>query len=126
MVFLSDAWFQAVNELQQDYSAEQMPAELASVILNLVVQKEGDDTGLSLVNGRIVKGLHEKPDAELTLPENFARSLILKGNWSSAFSGYLAGQIKINGRLVKVMPIPGLEVTPSLRELQQKIDQISE
>lgn len=102
--FLSDAWFDAVEELRGD--APDAPAGTADVSVNMVVTGGPDgDRQMHFAGGQFDRGLAEGAPTTVTLPFDIARAMLVDGNPQAAMTAFMAGQIKVQGDMTRLMAL---------------------
>ena len=110
--FLSPEWITAVRELR-DLHPEAGSAIPLAVRMNLVVN-EGPDGTLSHAHvdsssGALIieEGHLDEPDLRVTVDFLTARALLVDGNPQAAMSAFMAGKIRIEGDMAKLMVLQG-------------------
>jgi len=103
-LFLSDAWFDAVEALRD--KAPTPPEELADVAVNMVVTggPDGDRT-LHFAAGRFDRGLVEGAPTTVTVPHRVARSMLVDLDPEEAVTAFMTGEIRVEGDLTKLMEL---------------------
>ena len=103
-LFLSDAWFDAVEALRD--KAPTPPEELADVAVNMVVTggPDGDRT-LHFAAGRFDRGLVEGAPTTVTVPHRVARSMLVDLDPEVAITAFMTGEIRVEGDLTKLMEL---------------------
>jgi hypothetical protein len=104
--FLSDAWFDAVEALRD--KAPAAPEEVAGIALNMVVTggPDGDRT-LHFAGGRFDRGLAEGAPTTITVPHRVARSMLVDLDPEVAVTAFMAGEIRVEGDLTRLMELLG-------------------
>lgn len=107
--FLSDEWMTAAREIRERYS-EQLPEVTMSVRINQVITEVpfGDGTVSAYVDtsdGALVLELGEldEPDAVLMTDYHTARAMIVDQDPTIAMQSFMAGKIKVQGDMMKLM-----------------------
>ena len=110
--FLSPEWIAAVRELREQHPEAGSSIPLA-VRMNLVVT-EGPSGTLSHAHvdtsaGALMveEGHLVEPDLSVTVDFVTARALLVEGNPQAAMSAFMAGTIRIEGDMAKLMVLQG-------------------
>jgi hypothetical protein len=119
--FLSDDWFEAVEELRDE--VPEPPAAIAGLVVNIVVSggPEGDRE-IRMEGGKFERGLAEGAPTKLTVPYDVAKSMFIDGNQQAAMQAFMSGQIKVEGDMTKLMAMQSAGgPTPEQVALQEKL-----
>lgn len=123
--FLSQAWFDQVNELNQAAGNLNLPPNLANILLNAKVT--GDDSGeLHLKEGKIFQGLTENAISTVTVDSETLSQLISTGDANQAIEAFMLGKIRIDGDMTQIMTLQSAKPSQEQKELFKKILQITE
>ena len=124
--FLSDEWFDKVEELKNDAGDLEVPTALHDLVLNvLVTGTDWGDRELSLVAGNLEKGHHENAPTKIILPVDLAHRLFVDNDQSAGMQGFMSGQIKVEGDMSKLMTMQSAQPSGKQQELQQKILEVT-
>ena len=109
--FLSDEWMQATHEIRARYE-EQLPQVPVSVRINQVITDVpfGDGTINAYIDtssGAFVFDLGEldEPDAVMMTDYETARALIVDRDPAIAMQSFMAGKIRVQGDMMKLMAL---------------------
>ena len=125
-VFLSDDWFDAVEELRDEMP--EPPAAAKDLKINIVVAggPEGDRE-IHMDGGRFERGLAEGAPTKLTVPFDVARAMFIDGNQQAGMQAFMSGQIKVEGDMTKLMAMQaGGPPTAEQEAFQAKIRDLTE
>lgn len=75
--FLSDEWFVKVEEMTKAAAGLEIPKAMKDVVVNLTV----DDVTMCINGGIIRKGHAPKADVEMSMPADYALSILVRGDW---------------------------------------------
>lgn len=127
--FLSDDWFTEVEKLVATLGAE-APAN-QNVKLNLVVTETpferdvqfhmGADDGKALFG----RDHLEVVDVTLTTDYGTAREVFVAGNPSAGMQAFMAGKVKVQGDMTKLMAAQGTGGPAGSEALQQAIQDVT-
>lgn len=118
--FLSDAWFEKVDELIAAAGDLQIPAPMKAVQVNVTVTSPAGATKLFMKDGVFTRGHRPGAEAALTLSSDLARKIFVDGDAAAGVQAFLSGEIQIEGDLAKVVAMQTVEPSePQLRLTRQ-------
>lgn len=127
--FLSDEWIEAARRLRADHRGA---APQAVVRMNLVIEEVpfGDSTleaHLDTTGGEveIELGHLESPDVRVLLDYDTARAVLVDGDSQAALQAFMAGKIRVEGDLAKLLQYQSAPPSPSEVSLSQQIRAIT-
>ncbi len=120
--FLSDPWFDAASKLIQEHKPETPPANL---VMNLEVA-DGDQTikfFMGAKNGDVLFGKGTTDGADLTMSTDIdtARSVFVSGDQQAGMQAFMAGKVRVQGDMTKLMMQGGGGANAALTEAMQQI-----
>ncbi len=124
--FLSDEWFAEVDELTAAAAGLDIPKAMKDVVVNLNVESGGSEISMCMDGGIIKKGHAPKADVDMSMPAEYALSIIVRGDWSAGMKGWVARKIKVAGNMRKLIPLQVYRATASQEELRKKIEGMTE
>ena len=124
--FLSDEWFAKVEELTKAAAGLEIPKAMKDVTVNLTVSTGGAEVPFCMNGGIIQKGLAATADVEMSMPAEYALSIMIKGDWSAGMKGWVARKIKVSGNMRKLIPLQVYKATASQDALRKQIESITE
>lgn len=118
--FLSDEWFAAVDDLGPPPPA---PDELldAGAINIVVTRPDAADVAIHVVEGTVGRGLADEPSVTLRTTFDVARAVFLTGDQHTAMSAFIAGQVKVQGDLTKLIAMGRTTSSPAQRAYARSI-----
>ena len=118
--FLSQAWFDQVNELNAQAGDLNLPPNLASVILNASVTGE-QGANLYLKEGKIHQG--NTPDAisSVVIDDATLSNIISTGDVNQAIEAFMMGKIRIDGDMTQVMALQSAKPSQEQKALFKQI-----
>jgi hypothetical protein len=124
--FLSDEWMDAVDALRAE--APEPPAAAKDLVVNLVVTEcpFGDREG-HIKGGVLERGLADDAPTKLIVPYDVAKALFVENNPQAAMQAFMAGKIKVEGDMTKIMAMQaaGGAPTPEQQAFQQKLQDLT-
>ncbi|MBN1495324.1 MAG: SCP-2 sterol transfer family protein [Spirochaetes bacterium] len=124
--FLSDDWFARVDELTAAAAGLDIPKAMKDVVVNLKIENSGEEIAMCMDGGVIKKGHAAKADVDMSMPAEYARSILVKGDWSAGMKGWVARKIKVSGNMRKLIPLQVYKATASQEDLRKKIESMTE
>ena len=123
--FLSQAWFDQVNELNAQAGDLNLLPNLASVILNASVTGE-QGANLYLKEGKIHQG--NTPDAisSVVIDDATLSNIISTGDVNQAIEAFMMGKIRIDGDMTQVMALQSAKPSQEQKALFKQILAITE
>ena len=123
--FLSEDWLDAVEALRSE--APEPPAALRDLLINLTVTEGPDgDVNAHLNAGQFERGHADSASTTITVPHDVAKSLFVDANAQAAMQAFMAGKIKVDGDMSKLMAMQaGVTPTPEMEAFQQRIKELT-
>lgn len=122
--FLSEPWFEAVEELRANQP--ELPGALADLVVNIVVTgaPEGD-VQAHLASGMFDRGHTDGAPTTLTVPFETAKQLFIDGDQSAAMQAFMSGKIKVEGDMTKVLALQSAATTPEQEAFQARLRELT-
>ena len=124
--FLSDDWFAKVDELASAAEGLEIPKAMKDVTVNLTVTSGEVQVPLCINGGIIQKGRLDKADVDMSMPDEYARKILVEGDWSVGMKGWVSRKIKVSGNMRKLIPLQVFNPTDSQEDLRKKIEDITD
>lgn len=129
--FLSDEWLEAAKTIREEYSGKSAPPAHA-VRMNQIITEVpfGDgsiDAHLDTSGGEMQMdmGHLENPDLTVTLDYATAKAILVDGNPQAGMQAFMAGKIKVQGDMTKMMALQSGTPDPTQAEIAAKIKAIT-
>jgi hypothetical protein len=121
--FLSDAWFDAYDQIAADV---EMPPALAQVCCNLRVRRgDGTDFEARIDGGFIRKGFAAGAGSTITSTEDLIYKAIVLGDVKSAMPAVFSGSLKIEGDKAGLVKLAMTPPTASQKRLTERVKGIT-
>ena len=130
--FLSKEWMEEARKIREEYRGKAQPIP-HTIRMNLnitdvphvdgVFQAHMDSTTGEL---EMEQGHMENPELTVTLDEPTAKAIFIEGNPQAGMQAFMAGKIKIEGDMTKLMVMQSAPVDPIAQEVGLKIKDITE
>ncbi len=129
--FLSDEWLAAAKEIRESSGA---PATTPhKVRMNQIITEvpfgegtinahmDSSDGELKMDIGHL-----ENPDLTVTLDYTTAKAILVEGNPQAGMQAFMAGKIKVQGDMTKLMAMQSAPPDAAAQEVAKKIQEITE
>jgi len=127
MKFLSDEWFAKVEEMRSAAGDLEVPEALANTVINVNVDREGSDAiQVHLKDGNFERGHNDAAEVTLGVNETLARKIFLENDQAAGMQAFMAGEIKIEGDMTKLMALQTATPSDKQKTLLKQIVEITE
>ena len=130
--FLSPEWVDAAKSIREDYRGK-IPPTTHVMRLNQVITEVpfGDGTinaHVDTTTGELEMELGhlEGPDLQVTLDYATAKAIFVEGSPQAGMQAFMAGKIKVEGDVTKLMAMQANPPDPTTVELAGRIKEITE
>ena len=130
--FLSDEWMEEARKIRAEYAGKSSPPAHA-VRMNQIVTDVpfGDGTvnaHMDTSGGDVELDLGhlENPDLTVTLDYETAKAILVDQNPQAGMQAFMAGKIKVQGDMTKLMAMQSAPPDPAAQEVAKKIQEITE
>jgi hypothetical protein len=124
--FLSDAWFDKVDELIAAAGDLKIPPEMRAVEVNVTVTAPNRSVELFMKDGLFTRGHREGVATRLTLAEALARKIFVDGDAAAGVQAFLAGEMQVEGDLAKLVAMQTVEPSAPQQQLAKRIAEITQ
>jgi putative sterol carrier protein len=129
--FLTEEWIEAAKKVREEVGEGAPVAH--SVRMNQVITDVpfGDGTvnaHMDTSSGQLEMDLGhlENPDLTVTIDYDTAKAIFVEGNPQAGMQAFMAGKIKVQGDMTKLMAMQTVQPDPVAVEVAQKIKEITE
>jgi len=130
--FLSDEWVKAAKQVREEFEGK-APAPAHAVKMNQIITDVpfGDGTvnaHMDTTGGELQMDLGhlDAADVTVTLDYDTAKQIFVEGNPQAGMQAFMAGKIKIQGDMTKLMAMQQAPVDPIQQEIAGRIKDITE
>ena len=130
--FLSDEWITAARDIREEYRGK-TPAMTQVIKMNQVVTDvpfgDGDiKSHMDSSSGEMEMELGHLDDAEVTITVDYAtaKAIFVDQNPQVAMQAFMAGKIKVQGDMTKLMAMQQSGIDPLAAEVAGRIKAITE
>jgi putative sterol carrier protein len=128
--FLSDEWIDAAKQIREEYRGRaSAPAHV--VRMNLIVTEVPDGADVQAhmdTSGgemEMDKGHLDSPDVTVTVDYATAKAIFVEQNPQAGMQAFMAGKIKVQGDMTKMMAMGQQAPDPTAVEIAGKIAEIT-
>ena len=129
--FLSDEWMDAAKAIRAEYEGK-TAAPAHSVKMNQIITEVpfGDGTinaHLDTSSGEAIMDTGHLDEADLTVTLDYltAKAILVDGNPQAGMQAFMAGKIKVQGDMTKMMALQSGAPDPVQAEIAAKIKEIT-
>ena len=130
--FLSKEWMEEARKIREEYKGKAQPIPHA-IRMNLNITDVPHVEGVfeahmdsSAGELEMEQGHMDSPELTVTLDEPTAKAIFIEGNPQAGMQAFMAGKIKIEGDMTKLMVMQSAPVDPIAQEVGLKIKDITD
>ena len=130
--FLSDEWLEAAKKIREEHAGAAAAAPAHAVRMNQIITEvpfgEGTiEAHVDTSDGKMDMdtGHLENPDLTVTLDYATAKAILVDGNPQAGMQAFMAGKIKVQGDMTKMMAMQSGAPDPAQAEIAAKIKEIT-
>jgi putative sterol carrier protein len=130
--FLSDEWMTEAKKIREEFSGKGTPPAHA-VRMNQIITDvpfgEGTINAYMDTSGGDIDmeiGHLENPDLTVTIDYETAKAIFVDGNPQAGMQAFMAGKIKVQGDMTKLMAMQSGTPDPTAQEVAARIKEITE
>ena len=130
--FLSPEWMDEAKKIREEYRGKGGAAgpsiKMNQVITDVPFGEGTIDAHMDSSSGEMEMDLGHIDDAEVkvTVPYSVAKAIFVENNPQAGMQAFMAGQIKVEGDMTKLMAMQGGSPDPTAQEIAGKIAEITE
>jgi putative sterol carrier protein len=130
--FLSDEWMEAAKQLREEYRGKTAPAthkiKMNQIITDVPFGEGVINAHMDSSDGEMEMELGHIDDAELTVTIDYAtaKAIFVDQNPQAGMQAFMAGKIKVQGDMTKLMAMQQSTPDPASMELAGKIKEITQ
>jgi hypothetical protein len=119
--FLSDEWFDKVEQMVAAAGDLQIPTAMKSVAVNVTITGTGaGERKLFMKDGLFGRG-HQAAPTTLTLDAVLARKIFIDADAAAGVQAFLEGQIQVDGDLAQLVAMQTVEPSEPQKQLTREI-----
>ena len=131
---MSEEWLTAVQAIRDEYEGEGGPPA-HQMKMNLVITDVPEDVSAEPIDAHMDStggemkmdvGHIEGPDLTVTLEYDTAKAILVEGNPQAGMQAVMAGKIKVQGDMTKLMAMQSAAPDPVQQAVAEKIQAITD
>jgi hypothetical protein len=129
--FLSDEWVEQAAKIREAYKGKTPPVphviKMNQVITDVPFGGGSIDAHMDTSSGEMELGLGhiDGADLKVTLDYETAKAILVEGNPQAGMQAFMAGKIKVEGDMTKLMAMQSGATDPVAAEIAGKIKEIT-
>jgi hypothetical protein len=130
--FLSDEWLLAARAIREEYRGKTQPmahqVRMNQVITDVPFGSGTIEAHMDSSSGEMELELGHLPDPEVTVTVDYptAKAIFVEQNPQAGMQAFMAGKIKVQGDMTKLMAMQSTGMDPMAGEVAAKIKAITE
>nr|WP_317198547.1 SCP2 sterol-binding domain-containing protein [uncultured Psychrobacter sp.] len=120
-VFLTDAWFDEVEQLGRDAGELNLPPALANMVINLKVSDGDEVIEANFADGLLHRGLNDEATTTLLLDRETLQSIITGFDMNQIMGAFMSGKIRVEGDMSQLMAVQTARPSAEQKELFKKV-----
>ena len=120
-VFLTDEWFEQVEQMGQEAGELNLPPALANMIVNLKVSDSDKDIEANFADGLLHCGLSSDATTTLLLDRGILQSIITDFDTNEIMGAFMGGKIRVEGDMSQLMAVQTARPSTEQKELYKSI-----
>ena len=120
-VFLTDEWFEQVEQMGQEAGELNLPPALANMVVNLKVSDSDQDIEANFADGLLHRGLSSDATTTLLLDRSILQSIITDFDTNEIMGAFMGGKIRVEGDMSKLMAVQTARPSTEQKELYSRI-----
>ena len=130
--FLSPEWLDEAKKIREEYRGKTPPAahavKMNQIITDVPFGEGNIEAHMDTSSGELEMdmGHIDAPDVTVTLDYETAKAIFVEGNPQAGMQAFMAGKIKVQGDMTKLMAMQSGAPDPTAQEVAGKIKEITE
>lgn len=120
-VFLTDAWFEQVEQLGNEAGELNLPPALATMVINLKVSDAEQNIEANYADGLLHKGLNDNATTTLLLDRDTLQSIVTDFDMNQIMGAFMNGNIRVEGDMSQLMALQSARPSSEQKELFRNI-----
>jgi putative sterol carrier protein len=129
--FLSDEWMIAARKVREEYAGQAQPVahavKMNQIITDVPFGEGTINSHMDTTSGQLEMELGhlDAADVTVTLDYETAKAIFVEGNPQAGMQAFMAGKIKVQGDMTKLMAMQQGTPDPKAQEIQQRIKELT-
>ncbi len=131
--FLTAEWVEAAKKIRDEFEGKVAPpahvVKMNQIITDVPFQDDDIKAFMDTSGGETDMGLEHLPEDEVdltvTVDYETAKAIMVDGNPQAGMQAFMAGKIKVQGDMTKMMALQNTAPDPAAQELAEKIQEMT-
>ena len=129
--FLSDEWTEEARKIREEYRGKAAPVphvvKMNQIITDVPFGDGTIEAHMDSSSGEMEfdRGHVENPDVTVTLDYETAKAIFVEGNPQAGMQAFMAGKVKVQGDMTKLMAMQAAPPDPKAQEFAQKVKEMT-
>lgn len=123
--FLSDEWFDKVDELIAAAGDLQIPPAMKEAEINVTIAGADGPTRLHTKDGLFYRGHRDGAPTAITLASDLARRIFVNADAAAGVQAFLSGEIQVEGDLKPLVAMQTVDPSDPQKALTRRIADIT-
>ena len=129
--FLSDEWTDEARKIRDEYRGKTPPVphvvKMNQIITDVPFGEGTLEAHMDSSSGEMEfdRGHVENPDVTVTLDYETAKAIFVEGNPQAGMQAFMAGKVKVQGDMTKLMAMQAAPPDPKAQEFAQKVKEMT-
>jgi hypothetical protein len=127
--FLSDEWMDAARQIRDQYPTPSDQGVRMNMVITGSPVGDGSDikAHVDMTSGEMLMdvGHLDDPDVVVTIGYDTAKAFVIDGDQAAVMQAFMAGTIKVQGDMTKLMTLTQSQPHPDAAEVAQRIKDIT-
>ncbi|MCL1623598.1 SCP2 sterol-binding domain-containing protein [Moraxella sp. Tifton1] len=119
--FLSQAWFDAVEKLNESVDQLNLPPTLIGLVINVTTEQEETPAFLHIKDGKLHQGHAGDAVSTITIDQATLKDIITTGDTNIAIEAFMMGKIHIDGDMSAILSLQSTKPSSEQKALFKEI-----
>ncbi len=120
-VFLTDSWFEQVEQFGTEAGELNLPPTLANMVINLKVADKDETIEANFADGLLRRGLNDGATTTLLLDRDTLQSIITDFDMNEIMGAFMGGKIRVEGDMSQLMALQTARPSTEQKDLFKRI-----
>jgi hypothetical protein len=123
--FLSDAWFDKVDELVAAAGDLRIPAAMKAALVNVTVTSPAGERRIYMKDGLFFRGHDAAAPTSIKISRDLAHKIFIHADAAAGVQAFLAGEMQVEGDLASLVAMQTVEPSNEQKRLTEQIAAIT-
>lgn len=120
-VFLTDEWFEQVEQMGNEAGELNLPPALANMVINLKIAGDEQEIEANFADGLLHKGLNDEATTTLLLDRATLQSIMTDFDMNEIMGAFMSGKIRVEGDMSQLMALQTARPSSEQKDLFKSI-----